>query len=69
MVGEEIAGNEENVMKEVTHLCGELVAEWFHTLEYSLTEKAILVILLYALQHTRVLQSLQHVQVGVSECE
>ena len=68
MTGEQIDCDEESVMKEVTHLCGEVVAAWFRTLEYSLTEKTVLVILLYALQHSQVLQSLQRVQVGMDGC-
>ena len=46
MEGEQIECDEESVMKEVTRLCGEVAVAWFRTLEYSLTEKTILVILL-----------------------
>ena len=69
MEGEQIECDEESVMKEVTRLCGEVAVAWFRTLEYSLTEKTILVILLHALQHSQVLQSIQHVQVGMDEYE
>ena len=61
---EEVDCSEEQLVDKIQSLCGEQTAQWFKELNKSMFEKTVMVVLLIALQQSRVLQSLLPVQVG-----